>query len=534
MSLIRDFGAGRRGASLLVALGLACASLRGWQRYALAAALGLLATLALPPFGLVPVLVPAFVGLVWLLDGSPRIASAFWVGWWFGLGHFTAGLYWIANALLIDAAQFWWLVPFAVLGLPAFLALFIGAGTALVRAFDNAGPFRILLLAAMWVITEYVRGHVLTGFPWNLVGYAWSDLPVMVQGAAYVGIYGLSLVTVTLAAAPAALVDTRRGRLDAGGVRLNLAALALLLVMIGGGAARLSQASDATVAGVRLRLVQADIAQSLKWRNDQLRSNFAKHIAMSRQPAPVPPNVIIWSEAASPYFLESDPDARRLAAEVAPEGDLLIAGAPRARFDTTGRLQRIWNSLVALDHAGEVRGTYDKAHLVPFGEYVPLRSILPINRIVPGTIDLSAGPGPRTLHLPGLPPVEPLICYEGIFPGAVIDDEDPPAWLLNISNDGWYGYSTGPYQHFAAEAMRAVENGVPMVRVANTGVSGIIDGWGRVRARLGLEVAGVIDSSLPVGIGGETVYRRVGDLPVLIALSALLLWAGFMRRSAAQ
>jgi apolipoprotein N-acyltransferase len=181
-----------------------------------------------------------------------------------------------------------------------------------------------------------------------------------------------------------------------------------------------------------------------------------------------------------------------------------------------------------------VRGTFDKAHLVPFGEYVPLRSILPINRIVPGTIDLSAGPGPRTLHLPGLPPVGPLICYEGIFPGAVIDPEDPPAWLLNISNDGWYGYSTGPYQHFAEEAMRAIENGVPMVRVANTGVSGVVDAWGRVRARLGLEVAGDLDTSLPVGIGGETMYRRLGDLPVLIAVSAVLLWAGFARRNAAQ
>ena len=534
MSLIRDFGAGRRGASLMLALGLACIGMRGWRRYALACALGIVATLALPPFGIVPVLLPAFVGLVWLLDGSPRISSAFWVGWWFGLGHFAAGLYWIANALLIDAAQFWWLVPFAVLGLPAFLGLFIGAGTALVRAFDTANAFRVPLLAAVWVITEYVRGHILTGFPWNLIGYSWSELPAMEQGGAYVGIYGLSLVTLFLAAAPAALIDPRRARLDPAGVRLNLAALVLLLLMVGGGEARLAGASDATVPGVRLRLVQPDIPQSLKWRNDQLRSNFAKHIAMSRAPAAQPPNVIIWSEAASPYFLESDPDARRLAAEVAPPGGLLLAGSPRARFDSTGRLQRIWNSLVALDHDGVVRGTFDKAHLVPFGEYVPLRSILPINRIVPGTIDLSAGPGPRTLHLPGLPPVGPLICYEGIFPGAVIDPEDPPAWLLNISNDGWYGYSTGPYQHFAEEAMRAIENGVPMVRVANTGVSGVVDAWGRVRARLGLEVAGDLDTSLPVGIGGETMYRRLGDLPVLIAVSVVLLWAGFARRNAAQ
>jgi apolipoprotein N-acyltransferase len=531
MSFVREFGAASRGASLLAALALWVVSLRGWRRQALACALGLLAALALPPFNAVPVLIVSFVGLVWLLDGSPRITTAFWVGWWFGLGHFTAGLYWISNALLIDAAQFWWLVPFAAIGLPAFLGLFIGGGTALVRALDVRGPFRIVLLAAVWVTTEYVRGHILTGFPWNLIGYVWSDLPVMVQGAAYVGIYGLSFVTVLLVAAPAALVDARRGRMDPKARHVTLAIALLLALLVGGGEVRLMGANDATVPGVRLRLVQPDIAQSLKWRNDQLHTNFAKQIAMSASEGAVKPTVIIWSEAASPYLLESDPEARKLAAEVAPPGGLLIAGAPRARFDTSGRLQRIWNSLIALDHEGEVRGTYDKAHLVPFGEYVPLRNILPINRIVPGSLDMSAGPGPRTLHLPGLPPVGPLICYEGIFPGAVISQEDRPAWLLNISNDGWYGYSTGPYQHFAEEAMRAVENGIPMVRVANTGISGVVDGWGRVRAQLGLEVAGVIDTSLPVGIGVETVYQRVGDLPVLIAISAVLLWACFARRS---
>ena len=236
-----------------------------------------------------PVLVPAFVGLVWLLDGSPRIATAFWVGWWFGLGHFTAGLYWISNALLIDAAQFWWLVPFAALGLPAFLGLFIGGGTGAHPRLRQSRPVRAPpLLAAVWVTTEYVRGHILTGFPWNLIGYVWSDLPVMQQGAAYVGVYGLSLADRADRRRPGG-ADRRAARPGRGRRRrLALGARAFAAAAGGRGHGAADGASDATVPGVCCGLVQPDIAQSLKWRNDQLRSNFAKHIAMSNAPGPAP------------------------------------------------------------------------------------------------------------------------------------------------------------------------------------------------------------------------------------------------------
>lgn len=504
---------------------LRLAELQGMRRHGAAFLLGALAMAALPPVDLTPVLAVSFTGLVWLADGVQRPREAFGLGWSFGFGFFVAGLYWIAAALFVDIGQFWWLVPFAVLGLPAALAFLTGfallAAHLLCRRLRWRGAARVLALAVCWCAAEWLRGHILTGLPWNLVGYAWSGaFPgslAMLQTTALVGIYGLSLLTVLVAMLPATLGDF-------GGRRWPplIAAAVLLGAGLAFGWARLEAGPPADVPGVRLRIVQPSIPQSLKNDRAERNANFRRHLALSAAPAEddKPLTAVIWPEAAAPPFLDRFDDERMPIAAVAPPGGMALVGSDRTE-PPPERPTHYWNSMVAVDHEGSILGSYDKAHLVPFGEYVPLREILPINKVTPGTVDFSAGPGPKTLHLPGLPPVSPLICYEAIFPHAVSDAADRPQWLLNLTNDGWYGITSGPFQHFSIARTRAVEEGMPLVRAANNGISGLVDPYGRVVRRLGLDAIGYLDVPLPQSLA-PTLYERLGDLPFLIALPLFL------------
>jgi len=505
----------------------------GWRRYSVAVLLGALADAALSPVDLTPVLIVSFSGLVWLLDGTSGRRDALALGWCFGFGFFVAGLYWIAAALFVDIAAFWWLVPFAVIGLPLGLAVFTAlallATYEACRRFDLGGSARILVLAVAWVAAEWLRGHVLTGFPWNLVGYAWAGaFPgalAVLQSTALFGIYGLSLVTVAAAALPARLGDFGRGRYGA-----VLAAALLIAVPAAGGAFRLADAPRATVPGVTLRLVQPSIPQTLKNDPRAEAQNFQRLMALSASTGIEQVKAVIWPEAGAPPLLEREPQLRAAMAQILPPGALFLVGDERAE-PLSGRISRVWNSLIVLDGKGDIIGTYDKAHLVPFGEYVPLRGVLPIDKITPGTLDFSRGPGPRTLTLPGLPPVGPLICYEAIFPGEVIDPAHRPNWLLNITNDAWYGVTSGPFQHLAIARVRAVEEGLPLVRDANNGVSAVIDGYGRVVARLDLNAIGVLDVDLPEALP-PTPFEHLREAGwVLGALLLLALSAGLSRIS---
>jgi apolipoprotein N-acyltransferase len=516
--------------SPLQRMALAAAGLAGWRRYLAAAVLGALAVVALPPFDFAPVLLVSFCGLVWLEDGSGDWRAAFALGWSFGLGFFVAGLYWIGAALLVDAAQFAWLMPFAVLGVPAGLALFTGAALAashvVCQRCNVGGTPRILVLAVSWAASEWLRGHVLTGFPWNLVGYAWAGgFPggiAVLQATSLVGIYGLSLLTVLAAALPARLGDLSGGRLWA-----PLAALVLVAGLGVGGALRLGQDDRATVAGMTLRLVQPSIPQTL--RNDPAAdaASFRLLLALTRSPAATPPKLVLWPEAAAPPFLGRDPAARAAIAAALPAGAYAIVGTVRTDPPPL-RPEHVWNGLDAIDTKGDIVASYDKSHLVPFGEYVPLRSILPIDKITPGTIDFSAGSGPRTIALPGVPPFGALICYEVIFPSAVVDPNDRPDWLLNVTNDAWYGFTSGPFQHLAAARVRAVEEGLPLVRDGNNGVSAVVNAYGRVLERLDLDAIGVLDARLPVKLA-PTLYARIGDAGFAALMAALLLLAALPR-----
>jgi apolipoprotein N-acyltransferase len=537
--------------SLLVfhRMGQWTSALEGWRRWALAALLGIALSAALPPVYALPLLFVAFTGLMWLIDGSRNGRAAAAIGWWFGFGHFLTGIYWIALAFFTDAERFGWMAPFALAGLAAVLAVFPSGATALAwwakRRSLVQGAGRVLALGIAWTVAEWLRGHLFTGFPWNLGGYAWAVSDAMIQSAAITGVYGLSLLAVACAGMPATLGDPTRSRLR--GVLPSGIAAAVLVGLWIAGAARLADAgpagAGAMVPGVGLRLVQPNIDQSDKWRADLREAHLARYLDMTIAPGArlsaagslegAPVTHVIWPEMAVPFFLEQDSARRASVAAAVPADGLVVTGAPRV----TPRDEqpfRVWNSIHAVDSEGAIVGTYDKYHLVPFGEYLPLRRyiapFLDVSKITQGSVDFSAGPGPRTLRLAGLPPVSPLICYEAIFPGEVLDADDRPAWLLNLTNDGWFGISSGPYQHFESARLRAVEEGLPLVRVANTGISGVIDPYGRVLAVLGLGRAGVIDSGLPAPLADATIYARLGDWVLICLLIAAAALAGAVSR----
>lgn len=511
-------------------------ALSGIRRIGLALLLGAAAAAALPPVYAVPLLVPAFVGLVWLIDGSRTWRRAAAIGWWFGLGHFIAGTYWISISLLVDAARFAWMVPFAVIGISGYLALFPALAALLQHLSRTHGLGRILVFAAAWTVSEWLRGVVLTGFAWNLLGTVWVFSDAMIQLASVAGVLGLSLVTVLVAALPAALAD-RPARDDPASRTRRRAALATAAAGLLGiwlfGSVRLAGVEVEPVANVKLRIVQPNIAQEHKWRRDLLDDNFIRHLRLSIAERSAEVTHVIWPEAASPFPLSRYADRRLAIGAAVPPGGVLITGAPRTT-PPGEKPFRIWNSLYAIDGHGTAVTVYDKHHLVPFGEFMPLRQALTplgIDKITPGAVDFSPGPGLRTLQYPGLPPASPLICYEAIFPGEVVAAGARPGWLLNVTNDAWFGRSSGPYQHFASARLRAVEEGLPLVRAANTGISAVVDPYGRVVVELGLGEEGVIDAPLPSALAALTPFARLGNWTagLLIVLVAAVGWGAGRR-----
>lgn len=504
------------------------AGVSGWRRRGVAFAAGAVGCAALPPFHILPFVVVSYVILVWLLDGAceglpgvptgslvasrKRAVRALEIGWFFGFGQLLVGLYWISNALLVDSQAFGWAVPLAAGALPAVLAVFPALGIAAAGFFWSAGVGRIFVLAIAWTVAEWLRGHAFTGFPWNLIGYVWVEVNPVRQGAALMGIYGVGLLTVFIAASPATLAGV--GFRHRGPWGLVGAGLVILGALWGWGSFRIADTAPQRVPGVLLRVVQPNIEQSLKWRADKREQNFDRHLALSAGPGTDAVTHLIWPEAAVPYYLGSDAVRRAMIANRLSKNQVLLTGSLRTEVGPAG-VRRFWNAFHAVDSQGSVIATYDKSHLVPFGEYLPLRplfSLVGLEKIAFGLGDYSAGPGRRTLEVPGAPPFSPLICYEIIFPGKVVARAGPsPSWLLNVTNDAWYGVSTGPHQHLAMARFRAVEEGLPVVRSANTGISAIVDPYGGIVAKLGLGEGGVIDGPLPSTIPFATPYARWGD-----------------------
>jgi apolipoprotein N-acyltransferase len=524
-------------ASKLRAAGLAIVLSWGWKRGTIALAAGALSSLAMAPFNAWPVLFLTFPVAVWLIDGAAAgrlrgVPAAAMTGFWFGLGYFVPGLYWIGYAFLVDASTFGWLMPFAVLGLPAYLALFTTLGFAFARLLWTHDASRVLALAIGLTVAEWFRGHVLTGFPWNAFGYALTEPLALAQTASLIGIWGLTFLTIAIFASPAVLIDGgSRGRSP---WIAPVAALALLLAMGVFGAVRLSLNPTRIVADVKLRIMQPNLQQDAKFNYAAKAQVMQKYLTLSdRASGPGSSGVrdasiLIWPESAFPFFLTREADAMAEIADLLSKGGtVLITGSVRAPdVPPETRITRAYNSIYVIDHDGSVLSFYDKLHLVPFGEYLPFQNWMEylgfeqLTKIqggfIPGTVR-------HSLQIPNAPRALPLICYEAIFPSAVATQEDRPGWIVNLTNDGWFGISTGPHQHLQQARVRAIEQGLPLVRAANTGISAVIDPLGRIVAELGLGIEGVLDSKLPAAIP-PTVYARTGNIPAAILLAAAFLF----------
>jgi apolipoprotein N-acyltransferase len=515
----------------------------GWRRRLIAFAAGAISALAMAPFDLWPILAITLPVLVWLIDGTggAGLRAAFATGWWFGFGYFLAGLYWIGMALLVEADQFGWLLPFAVVAIPAGLGLFIGFGALLARLLWVSGPGRVLALAVGLTVAEWLRGHVLTGFPWNTFGQALAAVPALAQAASIIGLWGLTLVALATLASPATLADppeaTRRPWL------LPAVSAVFLVMLAGFGLYRLETIETDTVEGVRLRIMQPNLPQDEKFRPAAKEAVMNRYASISdRSTGPQTRGVrdvthLIWPESAFPFFLEREADALARIADFLPSGVVLITGAARVEEARSRQGPRnVFNSIRVLGDDGAILSTYDKVHLVPFGEFLPFQSLLEslgfqqLTRVRGG---FTPGGARRTLAIPRLPPASPLICYEVIFSGQVLSEGPRPAWLLNVTNDAWFGNTPGPYQHFAQSRLRAIEEGLPLVRAANNGISAVIDPLGRILRSLPLGTDGVIDSDLPRAIA-PTIYSRFGDVPTLLAVVVLVLIIVRSRRSAAK
>lgn len=468
---------------------------------------------AFAPFYLFPLLAISFPLLLLVLPQAPRLWTAYAYGWYFGFGQFFTGLIWIATAFEVDdrypaAAGY-----LAVGGLAILLAIFTGLATAIYwKIFQTKDPKKYALPMALtfvviWSLSEWLRGHVFTGFPWNLTGYIWGFSDTMLQTTALWGIYGLGVLTLFLALIPYLLIQLP--------AKSGYRVMGVAVIMIGGMAAYgLAQLSTPTHFNdaVKLKIIQANINQQDKWDPAKKADNFLKYLRMSKSPPAQGITHVIWPETSVVYFLDTDDSRRFLISDILNENSVLMVGYPRVQRSPEFKA---WNSLAEIDDEGNVRNIYDKYHLVPFGEYTPdflsdSLSFLGLGMLVEG-FSYSRGEGIRTLHRDGMPPVGVLICYEIIFPGAVVDPKDRPDWLLNITNDAWYGTFSGPYQHLLQTRVRAIEEGLPVIRSAGTGISAVIDSYGRIVKSLSLNKQGVIISNLPVKKNGVTLYSIYGD-----------------------
>lgn len=524
--MLPNTGLPHRSGAILLSL----ISLAGWRRNVFLFLIGILTVGVFAPFSLWAILFFTIPLFYLCLDSATTQKRSAFDGFWFGYGFFMAGTYWIALSMTVDPERFAWMIPFSVLGLSAVLALsFMGMGYAFFRLKTTHLWVNLFLFSALWVSIELLRSLSDMGFAWNLIGYSLVSIPALLQGASIVGVYGLSLLAVWIGLVFVPFLHPRKKARD--GI-FSVFVLLSIICAYGYGIYYLQVEPNATEESanndkpIRMRIVQANIPQTMKWNADAASEILHVHKSLSQIETDAPsPDVVIWSESAIPSLLTSASEWTAHIPELLPPHVKLIAGVVRG--DPEGRY---YNSLAVFDEDGSVLATYDKRHLVPFGEYMPLRSLLPLDALAASNQDFSRGIHSHPIKVKGTPSFAPIICYESIFPWLlreenVTESYARPSWLLLLTNDAWFGTSIGPYQHFSFAQMRAVEQGLPLVRVANTGISGLIDAHGKVVKRLGLNQRGVIDVSLPSAMP-ETLYQHLNEwiIVTLLLTIYLLVW----------
>jgi apolipoprotein N-acyltransferase len=516
----------------------------GWRQALLALLAGALLALGQAPFDFFAVGFVSFTLLVWLLDGVGAPPGRGWfeagipafaVGWWFGFGYFLAGLFWVGNALLVEAEDFAWALPLAVLALPAGLAIFYGLATLAARLVWSDDLGRIAALALAFGVAEWLRATVLTGFPWNAVGYVAMPIPLLMQSVALTGLFGMSALAVFVFATPALLANRRHLR---GGVVL---ALLLVLAHAGYGSWRLTQVSVDDAQTLSVRIVQPSIDQSEKWdgaARDRIFSRFLELSALPPAEGAAPPQLIVWPETSFPFLLTDRPDALVALSGLLQEGQLLAAGAVRVEGSVSDGGVRYYNSILMINDQGEIVDGYDKVHLVPFGEYIPFEEVLArfgLRQLVQAFPGFTAGSQRRTLDAGEGVRLLPFICYEIIFP-AENGLASESNLIVNVTNDAWFGDTPGPFQHFRQSQIRSVMLGLPMVRAANNGISGMVDPYGRIVDAFQLEAVGVLDVDISLARASPPPLGATqwGQVSVFVGLVLLIVGAAATSRRRAN
>ncbi len=504
---------------------LLLADLKGFKRFLRAFFFGGVSALAFAPTFITIAYVIGYTALAWLIFSSAsrkQMANSLF-GFFFG--QYFVGFYWISISLLTEPEKFAWMIPFSSSLLPIFISLLFAVPLSLLygvitKASSSYG--KILIISAALSLSEVARTYVLTGFPWNLSGYIFSFHPVFMQTASIWGIWGLSLIAILFAALPSAMIENHqfksyRPLILSGMIILSLAVFGIL---------RMSNAPTEYADSSRVRIVQGNISQHHKWQDDLLLENLQKYVELTSSAGLEKVTHIVWPESAIPYIIEEGAPVIRYITSAILNGQYLVSGSMRAERKN-GEFN-IWNSLHVFSKEGII-AEYDKVRLVPFGEYVPFRGLLPINKITAGTKDFSRGNSPKTINIFGLPPFSPLICYEAIYPVGVIDKKSLPHMIITVTNDAWFGLSSGPFQHMQMARLRAVEYGVPVIRAANTGISGIFDSYGRVIKTLPLNQAGIIDSEIPKHIEGGTLFSKNQYIGYILLLITTIVAVSFRR-----
>lgn len=462
------------------------------------------------PTNLWPLIFPC-LGLFYLIFSHAKSKTqAFFAAFIFAFGYFVAGLFWIGNALLVEGNEYKWAWPLAVIALPMALSILTALHLFAARLlFKQNTAIGFLGFCAALALSEYTRGHAFTGFPWNLFAYSWIEVLPIAQAVSVIGPYGLTFLTLFWGALAGFVFcpQPKRDKIILGGI--GIISFAALYVY---GAQRLSNTPITLHPDISITIVQPNIAQEDKWNGQKLGQNFEKHIQLSENLNPDKKNIIIWSETALPPIFLNNAAVNQRINSVLGDNDILLAGVLDITPPDDGNPVRYHNALGLWQKNQPYKRLYSKSHLVPFGEYIPFQGYIPIPTVTSFS-GFEAGAGVQDIEITGYPSFSPLICYEVIFPQASIPLRVPrPDYILTITNDGWYGDSAGPYQHFVQARFRAIEQGVPVVRAANTGISGVIDPLGQILHKGELLKEASIISPLPEKTLKPTLYNRYQDM----------------------
>ncbi len=521
-------GGGETADALMFALTEALRGTRGWRRGGLALAAGVVAALSMPPFDFWPLLFLAFPAVLLLLEGIARRhrLQSFLLGWSFGLGYFTVVLHWIGFAFFVDSKDYLWMMPFAVGGLAAAMAVYWGFATLCVSVIGLRGLPAALVYTASLSLVEWLRGTLFTGFPWAAPGLASDGMGPVDQTASLWGMPGLTLLIVLWSVSWRFIFDRQAMPWHRLAALLILATLPLCWAW---GNYRLQHGGVTDVDGVTIRIVQPNISQDAKWRDENARAIFDQLLEMSGRETAVghPVTHIIWPETAVSFLIDESAGAKAELARLLGGAKTLVTGALRRDVADAGKGEsdKVYNSILTFDGSGNVVARYDKWRLVPGGEFLPFEWLLEplgFRKVVTVPGSFAAGQGPVSLAVPGAPAAGFSVCYEAIFPDRLVDPLARPGWLINVTNDGWFGNSTGPHQHLAQVRLRAIEQGLPIARAANTGISAVIDPYGRIRSSLPIGEEGMIDATLAQGLQ-PTFFARNGAVTFFLAVVAVFI-----------